>query len=148
MPLPKKDQRPSALFWLTAVVSLALPIIGVVVAVGGIFRAAKGDATGWYWAGAGLAVIILDLLIDVLWGSPKVSQSDEPDLNRRGRELVGQIVIVADPIAPGGRGSVRAADTIWAAEGCTAARGAQVRVTGVKGTVLNVEPAEAQNLGG
>jgi membrane protein implicated in regulation of membrane protease activity len=36
---------------------------------------------------------------------------------------------------------VRAADTVWAAEGCQAAAGKRVRVAGVKGTVLTVEPA-------
>ena len=37
----------------------------------------------------------------------------------------------------GGRGAVRAADTVWAAEGCEAAAGTRVRVAGVKGTVLS-----------
>ena len=40
----------------------------------------------------------------------------------------------------GGRGTVRAADSIWVAEGCRAATGAHVRVAGVKGTVLAVTP--------
>jgi membrane protein implicated in regulation of membrane protease activity len=35
---------------------------------------------------------------------------------------------------------VRAADSVWPAEGAEAARGAHVRVTGCKGTVLTVEP--------
>jgi membrane protein implicated in regulation of membrane protease activity len=54
---------------------------------------------------------------------------------------VGQVVVVVDALEPGARGSVRAADSLWAAEGCSAPTGARVRVIGVKGTVLAVEPA-------
>jgi hypothetical protein len=61
-------------------------------------------------------------------------------LNRRGAELVGQVVVVVDALESGARGSVRAADSLWAAEGCSAPTGARVRVIGVKGTVLAVEP--------
>ncbi len=139
MRLPEREERPSAFLWLAAVVGMFLPAVGVATAVYGIFKAANGDRTGWYWAGAGTALVIADIVIDALWARPSVSRSDEPDLNRRGAELVGQTVVVIEAIGPGARGTVHAADTVWVAEGCEAAAGARVRVKGVKGTVLVVE---------
>jgi membrane protein implicated in regulation of membrane protease activity len=139
MRLPERDNRPSALLWLAGVASLVLPILGVGSVLYGLYLGASSGPAGWYWVGAGVAIVAADMLLDVLWARTAGSRSDEPDLNRRGAELVGQVVIVVDAIEPGGRGTVRAADTIWAAEGCLAAPGDRVRVTGVKGTVLTVE---------
>jgi membrane protein implicated in regulation of membrane protease activity len=140
MRLPERDDRPSALLWLTAVAGMLLPVVGVATALYGIFKGAGGDRAGWYWAGAGVALVVADIVIDAVWGNPMVLRSDEPDLNRRGTELIGQIVVVVERIEAGGRATVRAADSIWVAEGCRAAAGARVRVTDVKGTVLAVTP--------
>jgi len=139
MLLPDRGERPSALLWLAAGVSLLLPVAGVAIALFGLFKVANGDAIGWYWIGGGAALIVADMAIDWVWARPAVSRSDEPNLNRRGAELVGQIVLVVEPIEAGGRGKVRAADTVWPAEGVKAAVGKRVRVAGVKGTVLTVE---------
>jgi len=140
MRLPRGDGRPSALLWLAGVASLVLPVVGVGSALYGLYLGASSGPAGWYWVGAGVALIIADMVLDWFWARSAGSKSDEPDLNRRGAELVGQTVIVVEAIEPGARGTVRAADTVWAAEGCSAAPGDRVRVTGVKGTVLTVEP--------
>ncbi len=124
--------------WLAAVGSLLLPVAGVAVALYGVFKIANQDGAGWYWVGAGTLLILADMVVDWLWARPAVARSDEPNLNRRGAELIGQIVLVVEPIEAEGRGKVRAADTVWAAEGIKAAVGKRVRVTGVKGTVLTV----------
>ena len=116
-----------------------MPVLGVVTALIGVFETGLGYPGGWYWIGAGVILIIADMLIDTAWGRSAISQSDEPDLNRRGAELIGQFVTVVEPIGGGGRGSVRAADTVWAAEGAEAAAGTRVKVAGIKGTVLIVE---------
>mgnify|MGYP003042788408 CR=1 FL=1 len=108
-----------------------LPVVGVGSALYGLYLGASSGPAGWYWVGAGVALIIADMVLDWLWARSAGSKSDEPDLNRRGAELVGQTVIVVEAIEPGARGTVRAADTVWAAEGCPAAPGARVRVTGV-----------------
>jgi membrane protein implicated in regulation of membrane protease activity len=120
-----------------ALVSLALPIIGVAMGLYGAFRAFAGSVTGWLWLVGGVFVLIVDLIIDERWSY--WTRSSEPDLNKRGEQLVGQVVTVAEAIPPGGRGVVRAADTVWPAEGVEAAAGAKVRITGCKGTVLTVE---------
>jgi len=64
---------------------------------------------------------------------------DVPDLNVRGRQYVGRSFVVAEAIECG-RGRIRVDDTLWCAEGSDTPAGANVRVTGVSGTVLLVEP--------
>jgi hypothetical protein len=137
MPSTERDRRPSALVWFAALASIGLPIVGVGAGLYGVFAIYKGIAGGWIWLTAGLVFLVADLIIDQKWS--RWSVSSEPDLNRRGDQLIGQIVAVIEPIERGGRGSVRAADSVWPAEGAEAARGARVRVTGCKGTVLTVE---------
>ena len=66
-----------------------------------------------------------------------------PYLINRGAQYIGRTVTVEDAIQ-NGRGKVRVGDTIWAAEGEDAIKGASVEVTGVNGTVLvvaNPDPA-------
>lgn len=66
--------------------------------------------------------------------------SDQPTLNRRGAQYVGQLCEVVDPIE-NGVGRVRLGDTIWTVHGPDLAAGARVRVIAVEGAVLKVEPA-------
>ena len=138
MRLPERDARPGAILWLAAVASLLLPVAGVALSLYGVFEIANEDAAGWLWVGAGAFLVVADMVVDWVWARPAISESDEPNLNRRGAELVGQIVMVVEPIEAEGRGKVRAADTVWAAEGVKAALGKRVRVVGVRGTVLTV----------
>jgi len=138
MRLPEPAERPSALLWLAAGASLLLPATGLALPLYGIVRIAEKDLAGWAWVGVGTFVIVADMVLDWAWAGPAAGKSDEPTLNRRGAELIGQVVLVVEPIEADGRGKVRAADTVWAAEGVKAAVGKRVRVTGVKGTVLTV----------
>jgi inner membrane protein len=141
MRFPRDYQGPTAVVWLLAVVSLLLPVVGVAMALYGLFAASRGNAAGWYWLAGGILLILADMMGDwawARWGSPN---SDEPALNRRGAQLVGETVVVDQAIEAGGRGSVRAGDTVWPAEGAVAMTGARVRVTGAKGNVLTVELA-------
>jgi hypothetical protein len=140
MPRTERDGRPGVFLWLAAAVSVLLPVAGVGTALYGLFVEVTGDARGWYWVAVGVGLIIADMALDKFWASPRVAVSDEPHLNRPGAELVGQTVTVLAPIPADGRGSVRAGDSAWIAEGCEAPAGARVRVTGVKGTALIVEP--------
>ncbi|MEI9900954.1 MAG: NfeD family protein [Hyphomicrobium sp.] len=117
--------------------SLLMPIAGVSLALYGAFNGFRGVPGGWTWLTVGVLILAADLIIDERWSY--WIKSAEPDLNDRGEQLVGQIVTVVDAIEPGGRGSVRVADTVWVAEGATAEVGAKVRVSGCKGTVLSVE---------
>jgi membrane protein implicated in regulation of membrane protease activity len=69
-------------------------------------------------------------------------ESDQPLLNKRAAQLVGQSFDLDEPIE-NGRGSIRVGDTIWRVEGPELPRGARIRVVGTDGSVLKVEPAGA-----
>jgi membrane protein implicated in regulation of membrane protease activity len=68
---------------------------------------------------------------------PVVSQ--DSGLNRRGDRLVGQQVRVIDAITDG-KGRVAVGDSAWSATGPDTPAGALVRVSGVDGATLTVEP--------
>jgi membrane protein implicated in regulation of membrane protease activity len=100
-----------------------------------------GDALTWPWQLVLFAVVSVATVFGVR-GIARGEQAltDEPDLNVRGAQYVGRVLVVEDAIA-GGRGRVRVGDTLWPAQGPDAAKGARVKVTGTNGTVLVVEPA-------
>ncbi len=68
----------------------------------------------------------------------KKADSDEPMLNRRAAKLVGQSAVLTEAIS-NGFGRAKLGDTTWRVSGPDLPRGAQVKVTGFTGTVLNVE---------
>ena len=72
--------------------------------------------------------------------NPEAGESTQPVLNQRGVHYIGQIYTLVEPII-GGEGKVRVGDTVWLAQGGDAPVGSRVRVVGVNGTVLQVEPA-------
>ena len=66
--------------------------------------------------------------------------SDQPLLNRRAAQLVGQVYALDSAIVDG-RGRLKIGDAFWAASGPDLPAGARVRVTAVDGTTLRVEAA-------
>ena len=64
--------------------------------------------------------------------------TSDPLLNDRAARLVGEIVIVDQPIQSG-RGRVKVADGVWPARGPDTATGEAMRVVDVEGGVLRVE---------
>ncbi len=69
-------------------------------------------------------------------------ESDQPLLNKRAAQLIGQSFDLAEPIE-NGRGSIRVGDTIWRVEGPELPKGARIKIVGTDGSVLKVEPAGA-----
>jgi membrane protein implicated in regulation of membrane protease activity len=136
----RPDGDPGAFVWLVALVSMALPWIGVGLGLVGGYELSHGQAQGWGWLSAGAALLVADVAIDFVWAHPTISRSDQPDLNRPAAQLVGRVVVVAEAI-DGGRGKVRVGDTLWSAVGPDVPAGAEVRVIAAKATELVVEPA-------
>jgi membrane protein implicated in regulation of membrane protease activity len=137
MPSTDRDGQPSALLWFIAAASVLLPVAGVAMAAFGGFKIFAAKPFGWVWLAAGVLLLVADLVIDQRWSH--WFKPTEADLNRRGDQLIGQVVTVVEAILPDGRGSVRAGDTVWAAEGIAAEAGARVRIAGCNNTVLTVE---------
>jgi hypothetical protein len=88
---------------------------------------------------------LLSVLIGrALWGSHRQLRTDNPLLNQRGRQLIGQTLILADPIE-GGRGRAKVGDTLWTVTGPNLPAGHLVRVKDAEGTILTVEDAGEQS---
>jgi membrane protein implicated in regulation of membrane protease activity len=64
-------------------------------------------------------------------------RDDQPLLNRRGLQLIGQRFVLVEPIV-NGRGRVRVGDGAWLAEGPDLVAGSEVEVVAVSGTTLRV----------
>jgi membrane protein implicated in regulation of membrane protease activity len=63
----------------------------------------------------------------------------DPFLNDRARRLLGQVVVVVQPVDANG-GRVRVGDSEWTARGGPAAIGDRVRIVDFEGNCLKVEP--------
>ena len=68
-------------------------------------------------------------------------KTEDPLLNRRGDQYVGQILTLIEPIA-NGSGRAKVGDTIWSVEGPDLKAGTKVQVIGRSGTRLKVERVE------
>lgn len=67
-------------------------------------------------------------------------ESDQPNLNQRGAQYIGRTFTLKEAIADG-QGKLNVDDTVWKVVGSDQPEGSKVKVTGVNGTVLTVEPA-------
>jgi membrane protein implicated in regulation of membrane protease activity len=134
----RPDEGPGAIAWLVALISMVLPWAGIGLGLYGGWLLSRGEPSGWWLVGTGASLLVADVLIDFVWAHPTVSRSDQPELNRRGLQLVGRVLIVEEAIE-GGRGKVRVGDTLWPAEGPDTPAGTEVRVTAARVTILLVE---------
>lgn len=110
----------------------------------GLVLGLRNESLGWLLLATGLVLLALDVAIDLIWARMAASSSDEPDLNKRGSELVGRIVVVCETIAFG-RGKIKAGDTVWIAEGADAQEGSRVRVLASEGGVLQVSQIKTRD---
>ena len=67
-------------------------------------------------------------------------ETDDPHLNKRGSRLAGRTFTLEEAIEHG-TGRIKVDDSIWRVTGPDAPAGTTVRVTGVDGATLTVEPA-------
>lgn len=65
----------------------------------------------------------------------------DPTLNRRGEQLIGRLAI-AETALRAGEGRVNLGGSSWKVFGPDCPAGTRLKVVGVEGTVLRVEPAE------
>ena len=84
----------------------------------------------------------LSVLTAVFWWQRQkaaAKPSDQPGLNQRGSEFFGREFVLHEAII-GGRGKIRAGDTLWLVTGPELPAGSQVRVSGQEGVLLKVDP--------
>lgn len=68
-------------------------------------------------------------------------ESDQPLLNRRGDQLVGQVFVLEQAIVDG-RGRLKIGDAFWVAEGPELPQGQRVRVVAARNMSLQVLPVD------
>lgn len=135
------------------------------LAVGVVTCAAEALAPGMFLLWVGLAAIATGLTLFVMqlsgamalvafgvyaficvligrkvYGAREIA-SDRPNLNRRADQLIGQVLILEEPIE-NGAGRARVKDSLWRVHGPDLPKGARVKVAGVESSVtLRVEAA-------
>ena len=96
---------------------------------------------GMSWEIQFLVFAILSIASIVFWRkrmTDNPTESDQPNLNRRGQQYVGRTFTLEEPIV-NGNGKIHVDDSTWKVEGNDCPEGTQVTVTGVDGVILKVE---------
>lgn len=134
-------------WWILAAALIALETLlpGTFMIWFGIAAAAMGvvlialPGLGWEYQLMAFAILAgLAALGGRLWYRRHPQASDQPLLNQRGRQVVGQVLTLDAPIKDG-QGRAKLADTTWKIAGPDLPAGAKVRVVDVDGIVLRVE---------
>ena len=122
-----------------AVPGVFLAFLAVAAAVTGVALFALPELPLAAQFGAFAAWSAVSVAIGRRWYRDYPVETSDPLLNDRAARMVGAVVTVEDAIE-GGRGRVRVGDGTWPARGPDAAVGARVRIVGVDGAVVVVEP--------
>jgi inner membrane protein len=94
----------------------------------------------WQWQLIGFAVLGIVAMLSYLNYRKKHPDADEqPSLNRRGEQYIGQELVLSEPIEQGS-GKAKLGDGFWKVAGPELPAGTRVRVTSANGTILNVVP--------
>jgi membrane protein implicated in regulation of membrane protease activity len=90
-----------------------------------------------------LAFVVLSILsigISIRFFRGRGVATDQPRLNRRGEQLIGQVLPLHEAIV-NGKGRVKWGDALWTVEGPDLPAGSTVRVVGAHSMTLAVERA-------
>ena len=100
------------------------------------------EAAIWPWQAQVLVFLVLSVVIAIigkrLMKNKKYNESDNPTLNDRGAQLIGQTAVLADPIS-NGMGRVKIGDTTWRVTGADTKAGSKVKVIDYDAGTLIVE---------
>ena len=114
---------------------------GIAALIVGALAILFGDALSLGWQVQVILFLVLSV-IAVFIGRRLVgatdAESDEPLLNRRGEQLIGQVVTLEEATV-NGRGRARIGDSLWRVTGPDLAAGTSVRITGIDQGTLTVE---------
>ena len=95
----------------------------------------------WQWQFLLFAVLGLAAMLWYLnYQKKHPANVEQPNLNQRGQQYVGQELVLVEAIEQGS-GKAKLGDGVWKVSGPELPAGARVRVTGVNGTILTVVPA-------
>ena len=81
---------------------------------------------------------LLSVALGRRWYASDATVSKDPLLNDRVARMIGETATIAEPIVHG-RGRARVGDSVWDCAGPDLDAGVTVRITGARGSVLQVE---------
>ncbi|GAB4190607.1 MAG: NfeD family protein [Wenzhouxiangellaceae bacterium] len=113
---------------------LAALVVGLITAV------FSGLALEWQL----LLFSVLAVVSTIVWriyGRRYEGPSDRPNLNKRGHQYIGRVFTLEQAIE-NGVGKISVDDSTWKVVGVDLPAGARVRVDGVDGTILTVQPLD------
>jgi membrane protein implicated in regulation of membrane protease activity len=96
----------------------------------------------WPWQAQVIAFAVIAIALIPLWrrlAKKSEEPNDQPFLNRRAHAYVGRVFTLERPIVDG-RGTVAIDDSVWRIGGSDCPAGTRVKVVGVDGSMLRVEP--------
>ena len=98
----------------------------------------------WQWQLVTFALLsLVSVIAAKIYLRGQATETDRPLLNKRAQQHIGRSYVLEEAIE-NGRGKIRVGDSLWRVEGPDRPKGERVVVTGADGTVLHVEPAEAE----
>lgn len=140
-------------WWILALVLMGLEIVapgsfflwfGIAAFVIGTISLAVGpDTYFWVWQTQVVGFVLLSLAAAYI-GRRFMAQyggaedSEDPELNERGRQQIGRTAVLGEPILEG-QGRVKLGDTTWRVSGPDLPAGARVKVVAAKANLLIVE---------
>lgn len=116
-----------------------LVFIGAAAIATGLFALLFGFGLPMQLALFALYALLAVMVGKRVYANADVVGSSDPLLNDRSARLVGKVVTVVTAVDEHS-GRVRVGDSEWSARGGPADAGARVRITGVDGNCLTVEP--------
>ena len=124
---------PSTFLLWPGIAALIVGVITLIVGEGDLF---------WVWQTQLLVFLVLTIVVALLGRTimkrKRFDQNENPTLNERGANLVGQTAVLTDAIE-NGVGRIRIGDTTWRVTGEDTAEGIRVRITYADGATLGVE---------
>jgi inner membrane protein len=139
-------------WWILAVILIVIEILSPMVFA--LWMAVSAGVVGIIlmiapemdWKYQLLVFSVLSVVSIVFWRfylRKNPTKTDHPTLSRRGEKYIGRAFTLSEPIK-NGRGRINVDDTSWAVSGEDCESISEVRVTGVDGTLLIVEPVKGE----
>lgn len=137
-------------WWIFAIVMVILETLapGVIFLWLGLGAAATGvlllAATGLEWQMQLIVFACLSVVSGLggrRWVKRNPVETDQPFLNQRGAQYIGNSYMLDRPIE-NGSGKLRVGDSDWKINGADTPAGSRIKVVGIKGASLVVEPSE------
>ncbi len=141
-------------WWIIGLVLLIVEIIvpgvfmlwfGIAAIIVGTVSLSVGEASWWPWQAQIIAFAVLSLGTAIIgrkyWYNTH-PDTDQPNLNARGAQMVGQVSVLIDAME-NGSGRIKLGDTVWRVEGPDLPAGSKVRVVDSSAATLRVEASES-----